>query len=227
MYFEDIEKEVKSQHDFISEQIEILKKMKDDYNYLIEYKNVLSKAASILGGKRVESEDSMSLDNSNDSVSIHKSLMDAHEITIGHVAGTILREEQERFHKMIFRVTRGNAIVTFKEFTKPVIDYFGKRQMKTVYVIIFQEGEFIREKIIRICDSFMGQRFEIPYGGFTGKLRELELKIRDAKKLFSVNSKIRTFLSKTNTVENEESSALIIHEWYTIKERAIFSTLDR
>lgn len=33
---------------------------------------------------------------------------------------------------------------------------------KSVYIVVFQEGRQLREKIIRICDSFMGQRFDVP-----------------------------------------------------------------
>jgi hypothetical protein len=33
---------------------------------------------------------------------------------------------------------------------------------KTVYIVVFQDGRQLREKIIRICDSFMGQRFDLP-----------------------------------------------------------------
>jgi len=33
---------------------------------------------------------------------------------------------------------------------------------KSVYIVVFQEGPQLRDKIVRICDSFLGQRFEIP-----------------------------------------------------------------
>lgn len=119
MLLEEIENEIKVKEKFVIGQFEHLKKIHEDFNHLIQYKNVLSKAASILGG-RVENDESISLDMSKDSVSVHESLVNAKEITIGHLAGTILREEQERFNKLIFRATRGNAIVCFKEFSKPI-----------------------------------------------------------------------------------------------------------
>ena len=222
LLLEEIENELKVKDKFVNEQMDHLKKIHDDFNHLIQYKNVLSKAASILGG-RVENDQSISLDMSKESISVHESLVNAKEITIGHIAGTVLREEQERFNKLIFRATRGNAIVCFKEFTKPICDYVGKKYFKSAYVIIFQEGDFIRDKIIRICDSFSGERYEIPYGGFTNKLKELEIKIRDTRKILTnTRDELRKFLSAANTIENEDSSALIIYEWYVIKEKAIF-----
>ena len=150
LYFEEIEDEIKNKEGFVSQQIEVLKKMHDDLNYLIEYKTVLSKAASVIGGRKSEADESKSIDLSKSEEDIHASLVGGQEIAIGHVAGTILKEEQERFNRLIFRATRGNAIVCFREFTKPIVDYYGKKSMKSVYIIIFQEGEFIRDRLVRI-----------------------------------------------------------------------------
>lgn len=228
LYFEEIEKEIKKKEEFVSQQIDILKKMHEDLNQLIQYKTVLSKAASIIGGGRLMGDKSMSLDISRDSQDVHESLVGGGEISIGHIAGTILKEEQERFNRLVFRATRGNAIVCFREFTKPIIDYFGKPAMKSVYVIVFQESEYLRDRIIKICDSFLGDRYEIPSGGFTDKLQDLEAKIRDAKKILTnTRDETRKFLVMTNNMENEDSSAMLVYEWYVVRERSIYTTLDK
>ena len=44
-------------------------------------------------------------------------------------------------------------------------DYFGHDVAKTLYVLIFQDGNHFKEKIQRICDSFMGKRYQLPDGG--------------------------------------------------------------
>jgi len=33
---------------------------------------------------------------------------------------------------------------------------------KVVYMVVFQDGPMIRDRIQKVCDSFMGSRFEIP-----------------------------------------------------------------
>ena len=33
---------------------------------------------------------------------------------------------------------------------------------KSVYIVMFWDGDAVREKIIRICDSFTGNRYEVP-----------------------------------------------------------------
>lgn len=228
LYFEEIEAEINKKETFVSQQIDILKKMHEDLNHLIQYKTVLSKAASVIGGGKLLGDKSMSMDVSRDSVDVHESLVGGNEITIGHIAGTILKEEQERFNRLIFRATRGNAIACFREFTKPVYDYFGKESMKSVYIIVFQEGEFIRERITKICDSFMGDRYEIPHGGFTDKLQDLERKIRDAKKILTnTRDETRKYLVKINDMENEDSAAMLVYEWYIVKEKSIYTTLNK
>lgn len=49
---------------------------------------------------------------------------------------------------------------------KGLLDYAGKldNRQRSVYVVIFQEGQHIREKLVRICDSFLGANFDIPAG---------------------------------------------------------------
>lgn len=228
LYFEDIEGQLKEKEKFVAQQIDILRKMYEDLNKLIEYKTVLSKAASVIGGARLMNDDSISDGESNASKSIHQSFLDAQEITIGHIAGTVLKEEQDRFNKLIFRATRGNAFVCFRPFTNPITDYFGKKLMKSVFIVVFQEGEFLRDRIGKICDSFLGERFEIPRGGFTSRLQELELKIRDSKKILTnTKDETRKYLKMINKMESEESSALTVYEWYVIKERHVYSTLNK
>lgn len=228
LYFEEIEEQLKEKEKFVSQQIDVLRRMYEDLNKLIEYKTVLSKAASVIGGARLQNDDSIDDGGSNQSKSIHQSFLDQQEITIGHIAGTILKEEQDRFNRLIFRATRGNAFVCFRPFTNPITDYFGKKMMKSVYILVFQEGEFIRDRITKICDSFMGDRFEIPNGGFTNRLQDLESKIRDSKKILTnTKNETRKYLRMINKMDNEESSALAVYEWYVIKERYVYSALNK
>lgn len=230
LYFEEIEGKIKEKESFVVEQVDVLKRMHEDLNQLIQYKTVLSKSASVIGGSKLMGDKSMSLSGASSLMGdVHESLVGiGGEISIGHIAGTILQDERERFDRLVFRATRGNAMVCFREFTKPITDYFGKQYMKTVYIIIFQDGEFIRDRICRICDSFMGDRYEIPDSGFTDKLQDLEKKIRDAKKILtSTRDETRKYLVMSNSMENEDTSTMNVYEWYVIKERTIYLTLDK
>ena len=35
-------------------------------------------------------------------------------------------------------------------------------EQKVVYMVVYQDGPTIRDRVQKICDSFMGSRFEIP-----------------------------------------------------------------
>lgn len=47
-----------------------------------------------------------------------------------------------------------------QEITDPE-EYYTKN-LKSVYIIVFWEGENIRTRIERVCDSFNGRRYELP-----------------------------------------------------------------
>ena len=49
-------------------------------------------------------------------------------------------------------------------------DFKGDPQARHVYVIVFQEGQHLRKRLHRICDSFNGRRFELPDNGHGDKL---------------------------------------------------------
>ena len=108
------------------------------------------------------------------------------DIAISYIAGTIEVTEKDRLKKLLFRATRGKALTYFKEFEIPPQRIKGEwvYLRKAVYIVVFQDGRQIREKITRICDSFMGQRFELPQlGGIQAKIQEVKQNIQDSKAL--------------------------------------------
>lgn len=42
-----------------------------------------------------------------------------------NVSGTINTDEVMRFRKLVFRATRGNALVFFADIKKPIVDFYG------------------------------------------------------------------------------------------------------
>lgn len=78
-------------------------------------------------------------------------------VNISFVAGTIKDgDEPIRMQRMLFRITRGKALTHFSE------PFVQDKQQKVVYMVVFQDGQMIRDRVTKICDSFMGSRFEIP-----------------------------------------------------------------
>jgi hypothetical protein len=58
--------------------------------------------------------------------------------------------------RMIFRVTKGKSLVYVKEYINNEGGDEEYYKNKSVYIISFKDGEFIRDKIEKICDSFSG-----------------------------------------------------------------------
>ena len=55
---------------------------------------------------------------------------------------------------------------------------------KAIYVIIFKEGATIREKLNKICDSFLGERFDIPAdGNIIEAIQEVEAKRNETQQI--------------------------------------------
>jgi hypothetical protein len=49
-----------------------------------------------------------------------------------------------------------------EQFLHPEMEGVKSINPKSVYIITFQDGQTIKDKITRICDSFTGQRYDLP-----------------------------------------------------------------
>lgn len=107
-----------------------------------------------------------------------------------------------------------------------------------VYVILFQEGTHVREKLLRICDSFLGQRFDIPGNNDVGEIKrridDLTRKIDDVDAVLrNTTTELRGFLRQVqlisqhpNAVENS-ISLLELYKMFLNKEKILFTTLNK
>lgn len=125
--------------------------------------------------------------------------MDQDNVFISHIAGTIEVDEKARLKKLLFRATRGKALTFFHDFEIQVPG-MEKPKGKTVYIVVFQEGRQLRDRIVRICDSFMGQRFDLPpMGSIEQKIQEVRKNIEESKNLTETSKKyLKTYLNQIN-----------------------------
>ena len=73
---------------------------------------------------------------------------------------------------MIFRSTRGKSYVYTHDVEVPAD---AARPPMSVYIVVFQDGRQMREKIEKICDSFSGHRCELPpLSGIPAKIKEVK-----------------------------------------------------
>jgi len=108
-------------------------------------------------------------------------------VSIRYISGTIDKEDMERFRRMLFRSTRGKVLQYYEDIDFPLKDFQGRPLNKVVYVLVFEEGTHFREKIVKLCDSFLGKRFHLPDEGhgdtaaFKRKIDSIEKKIIDTR----------------------------------------------
>jgi len=70
------------------------------------------------------------------------------------MAGTINATEQRGFEKLIFRMSRGKVLTRFHEQNFELKDFDGQVRTKTVFVLVYQDGAQIRDRVTRVCTTF-------------------------------------------------------------------------
>lgn len=58
-----------------------------------------------------------------------------------------------------------------------------------MYIIMYWDGATIRERIEKICDSFSGERFDIPNGDLGPEIERVENGIKDARSVLEETRK--------------------------------------
>lgn len=226
MYFESIEDEISKKQAFILEQTTKSKDMHDNFNLLFEYRIVLKKAMKIIQGKDLKIDEDEDDSEKKESESVQP-IRGSH-ISLGHIAGTINQTEKMRFKKLIFRATRGNALCYFSDIQQPVKDYYGLVIKKSVYVLVFQEGEVLRQKLIKICESFMGETFDIPENNVQAKFDDLNNRINETKHLIQrTNDEMKKYLISINQKEGIRISPIMFFKWYTQKEKYLYREMNK
>jgi len=163
--FEEIEQDVLEKERFVVEQTDKLRQMNENYVTMLDYERVLVNVAQIIpklhGGNLASSvisggnEDEEEKNMGNLS---HFSINPAEEegkkksektpliqeafgdVMITNIAGTIQAEEKVRMKKLLFRATRGKALTFFQDYELPQKNKKGVSKVKSVYIVVFQEG---------------------------------------------------------------------------------------
>lgn len=149
-------------------------------------------------------------------------------LKLGHLAGTIIQSEKERLRRFIFRATRGKALIYFQDIENEMTDYKGNKFSKSVYIVVFQEGEYFTDKIVRILDSFLGNRFEINQENFNAEYIDTLKRIRDIKAVAKACYKqLQSYMKTINALEGSTTSRIELYRLYLLKEKCIFETLNK
>ena len=168
------------------------------------------------------------LESENDNKKM-KLLDDNSFLELNIISGVIRAEDDFKFKRMVFRVSRGRAFPFFFDLTienKTI----KRKQEKKIFIIFLQGGpnSILFQKIINICDIFGASRFNIPKKKkFVKEIFNLQQEIFDKKAyLKSVEASIKDFF-KEKIGENWVPGKYDMYKLYFLQERLLFINLNK
>jgi V-type H+-transporting ATPase subunit a len=98
---------------------------------------------------------------------------------------------------------------------------------KSIYVVLFQEGEALKARVAKVCDSFGAERFEVP-DNVEEKLKPLLKEIDEADRLLKMTrAEIKQALQDiASPLPGTKVSRLVYQMWYLTKEKALYHKMN-
>lgn len=140
---------------------------------------------------------------------------------ISYIGGVIASDQIAQFRRFIVRATRCQVFVhSFDLYLhredQLVGDPYGDK--RSIFVLAFQDGSVIEDKIRRICNSFQGDIFEVKLDGIdeeiTAQQRNKEMTrdiIRETKTSF------KSYLKAANDKFGSEASVFKVYKMYLLR----------
>jgi hypothetical protein len=68
-----------------------------------------------------------------------------------------------RLKKLIYRASRGKAYTQFFNIKENLFDYYGQQVHKSIFIVLFPNNfSYLRQRMQIACDSFLGEKFDLP-----------------------------------------------------------------
>lgn len=184
-------------------------------------------------GEQMEQDMEMrgSINRGEDQMGLIDGADQSKSINIQHVAGVVDQTEIERLRRLIFRSTKGKSYMYIQEYEDRTAI-----KKRSVYIIVFWDGQHIRDRIQKICDSFSGQRYELPdLREIQPQIEKVQQSIADAKNIFErTKQSLRDQLIQFDKIEDADggeerkiSSTIYIYKMFLAKEKALYRTLNQ
>ena len=185
-----------------------------------KFRNDINVLHSRTPGELIDSE------NENKKINL---LDDNSLIESSFISGVIKAEDDFKFKRMIFRVSRDRAFSSFFDLTIENKAIKIKKEKK-IFIIFLQGGpnSVLFQKILNICDIFSANRFTIPKREkLVKEIFNLQQEIFDKKTyLRSVETSIKDFF-KDKIGENGVPGKYDMYKLYFFQERLLFINLNK
>jgi len=246
-YFDLVEIQINDEKKKIHELIESYNSITSQLDLLVEKKAVYDKTSDLISSKLQKNSDKNENNNNNidkygndigttpgefESENDNKKinlLEDNSLIESNFLSGVIKAEDDFKFKRMIFRVTRGRAFPSFFDLTIENKAIKIKKEKK-IFIIFLPGGSnsVLFQKISNICDIFGANRFTIPKREkLVKEIFNLQQEIFDKKTyLKSVETSIKDFF-KDKIGENGVPGKYDMYKLYFLQERLLFINLNK
>lgn len=234
-FFDELEELIKEWTKFTNENLDRYHTIQQNYYSLILNKEII-KMANLKFREAVDIQNEIAknhLDEENDSNKESLLNKDANKniynISTTNVAGVIDKIETERLRRLIFRATRGKAICITEDIDKIILEKEGINTSKTMYLMIFQSGDFMNARVRSICDSFLGETFELPSTEeYHHRIASLTQQINESKEVMGKTKfEIKSYFEMVNRIKNSEFSSFKVYERYIRKDMIIYQTMNK
>lgn len=209
-HFENLEHELENLENSLILQLKNYEQLSTGMEYLSEKKVVLSKARDAFG---VEGEA-------------------AAGSFFSKIAGIIEDEDINRFKRMVFRITRGNALSFFYEIHKNEVEKKKQAHNKSVFFIMYQGDHSgnISTRLGRICDTIGIRRYAIPADpiALEQEWRRNDEEIAGNSEILEKTKQAVIGLLRKLATPRAESVCSLIEEYrlFVLKEKSIYYNLN-
>ncbi|KAL4468898.1 hypothetical protein ABPG72_009168 [Tetrahymena utriculariae] len=231
-FIDDVEAQVRDTFAKLNEQTFTLESLSSKYYSLIEYSNVLRKFKEKVVDQRILSGlDNIAinpLDQSEEGKEEENPLASASKLF--YITGTINKEDNLRFKKIIFRTTKGNSWVFTSEIPYDQGE-FKEGFQKSVFIVAFSGGSgILKSKLNRVCDSFNASKYSMPRdpNGYNNKFLEIQQQITDTRQLMRLTENALNNILDEWIQPRIGNQCSYIEELrlYVVKEKYIYTNMN-
>jgi V-type H+-transporting ATPase subunit a len=233
-FFDQIESDTKNIMDWTNDSQRNYKECQKGLLSLLMYKEVLKMSLSRYR-QSIEIEQNITRKATTMQDSIREPLLESVDnsdfvaVSTSNISGVIDKFDVERLRRLVFRATRGKAICLTEDIDPEILKEENIKIPKTIYLIIFQSGDFLDHKINTICDSFMGEKFDLPrMDKCSEEINDITIKIKHAKETVSkITKEMRNYFISLNIIKGCNHDKFKVYEMYVSKEIIIYSNLNK
>jgi vacuolar-type H+-ATPase subunit I/STV1 len=211
LILDDIKRIVTQSHSHLFEQEALLKNQLETYKAILQKIAVWDFTKQLAGSKRPSIHDFMKEEEAP-ATSSENLIANAHRFI--YLGGVLPNEDLAQLRRMMVRVSKGKVLVQSTPFVvdeehRLIEDWgYGEGKFRSVYVLIFEDGDYLPDKVKKLASSFRdpkvpaAETYEIQINELSQNLNEYIVERENIQRVIKQSRNVqRDFLVKTNEDE--------------------------